>query len=101
VKFAKDINAKWPISHKYPTLGDRLDPIITTKKLPKEHAATVASELAAGFESLRRCRNAAGHPDVPGSVDPDTVFMKLRMFTEYARRVHAMIGHFGASPADW
>jgi hypothetical protein len=36
-----------------------------------------------------------------GDVDPDTVFLNLRTFTEYARRVHAQIGHFGAAPADW
>lgn len=100
-KFTKDLNARWAISHKYATVRDRLDLMVTAKKLPHEHAETVSSELPAGFELLRRCRNAAGHPDVPGSVDPDTVFMNLRMFTEYARRVHAMIGHFGAVPADW
>jgi hypothetical protein len=100
-KFTKDLNAKWAISHKYATVRDRLDLMVTAKKLPHEHAETVSSELPAGFELLRRCHNAAGHPDVPGSVDPDTVFMNLRMFTEYARRVHAMIGHFGAAPADW
>lgn len=100
-KFNKDVNAKWAISHKYSTLRDRLELMVNAKKLPHDHAETVASELPAGFELLRRCRNAAGHPDVPGNVDADTVFLNLRSFTEYARRVHALIGYFGSSPADW
>lgn len=100
-KFTKDLNAKWAISHKYTTLRARLEWMVAAKKLPHEHAETVASELPGGFELLRRCRNAAGHPDVPGNVDPDTVFLNLRTFTEYARRVHAMTQYFGNMPADW
>ena len=100
-KFIKDVNAKWPISHKYATLRDRLDQMVDAKKLPRDHAETVAGELCAGFDLLRRCRNAAGHPDVLGDVDSDTVFMNLRMFTEYARRVHALIEYFGSTSADW
>jgi len=53
----------------------------------REHAETVKSELGSGYELLRRCRNAAGHPDVPGNVDGDTVFLNLRAFIEYARRI--------------
>lgn len=101
VTFSKDINAKWMIAHKYATIKSRLDLMKTAKKLPQEHADTVASELVAGFEILRRCRNAAGHPEVPGNVDSDTVFLNLRAFTEYARRVQALIQHFGGNPADW
>jgi hypothetical protein len=99
--FTKTLKAKWAISHKYATLRDRLDPMVDAKKLPRDHAETVAGELPAGFELLRRCRNAAGHPDVPGNVDPDTVFLNLRTFTEYARRVHELIGYFATAPADW
>lgn len=100
-KFTKDINAKWAISHKYATIRDRLGLMVDAKKLPHDHAETVGSELPAGFELLRRCRNAAGHPDVPGNVDPDTVFLNLRTFTEYTRRVQALTLHFGTAPADW
>jgi hypothetical protein len=100
-QFTSDINAKWMILHKYKTLRDRLDRMVDGRKLPREHADTVSSELPAGFELLRRCRNAAGHPDVPGNVDPDTVFLNLRMFTEYARRVQALTTYFGANAADW
>lgn len=100
-KFTKEINAKWMVSHKYATLRDRLELMMAAKKLPRDHAETLGSELPAGFELLRRCRNAAGHPDVPGNIDPDTVFLNLRTFTEYARRVLMMIQHFGGSTADW
>jgi hypothetical protein len=62
----KDVSVRWAISHKYATLRDRLDLMVAAKKLPHVHAETVASELPSGFELLRRCRNAAGHPDVPG-----------------------------------
>ena len=100
-KFSKDISAKWAISHKYMIVRDRLELMVRAKRLPYDHAETVSSELPAGFELLRRCRNAAGHPDVPGNVDADTVFLNLRTFTEYARRVHALIAFFAGAPADW
>lgn len=100
-KFSKDLAAKWAISHRYATMRDRLDLMVTARKLPHEHSETVAGELPAGFEMLRRCRNAAGHPDAPGDVEPDTVFLNLRMFTEYARRVQGLITHFASHAADW
>jgi len=99
-KFTKDLRTT-KISRKFETLRDRLDRMVKARKLPHDHTETVASELPSGFELLRRCRNAAGHPDLPGNVDPDTVFLNLRTFTEYARRVHALIGFFGTKPADW
>jgi len=100
-KFEKDINARWMASNKYAVLKYRLDLMVTAKKLPRDEAETVAGELPAGFEFLRRCRNAAGHPDVPGNVETDTVFFNLRTFVEYARRMQALIAYFVANPADW
>lgn len=100
-RFAKDLSVKWMISHKYTTLRDRLDRMVDSRTLPRELAETVSNELPAGFELLRRCRNAAGHPEVVGDVSSDTVFLNIRSFTEYARHVVAMVRHFAASPADW
>ena len=101
VTFTKELEAKRAISHRYATLHDRLERMVAAKKLPREHVETVGSELPSGYELLRRCRNSAGHPEVPGVVDPDTVFMNLRTFIEYGRRVTALVEHFLKEPADW
>jgi hypothetical protein len=99
--FQRALGRKRHISHQYTILKEHLDLMTDGKKLPYEHAETVGSELPSGYEILRRCRNAGGHPDVPGDVDPDTVFLNLRFFTEYARRVAALIQHFKTNAADW
>lgn len=99
--FKRDLGRKWAISHKYAILRERLDLMADGKKLPYDHTETVGSELPSGYEMLRRCRNAAGHPDVPGDVEVDTIFLNLRSFVEYAKRVTALITYFGTNPADW
>ncbi len=101
VKFTKEIDSKRIIYAKFAVLRDRLDRMVLAKKLPHALGETVASELPSGFEMLRRCRNAAGHPDVPENVTSDTVFLNLRAFIEYARRMQALIDHFRSAPADW
>jgi hypothetical protein len=100
-KFARNLNARWQIAHKYEALRSQLEELATAKKLSRDHVETIRGELPANFELLRRCRNTAGHPDVPGNVTPDTVFMNLRTFTEYARRAHELIEHFRAVSIDW
>ena len=100
-KFASDIASKWQVAHKYQILKSRLDQMVAAKALPHEHAETIAGELPSGFELLRRCRNAAGHPDVPGTVDSDTVFLNLRAFVEYARKMQRLIEHFAMHSARW
>ncbi|HZF49157.1 MAG TPA: hypothetical protein VE093_10940 [Polyangiaceae bacterium] len=99
--FQRAMARKWAISYKYKTLKEHLDLMVDGRKLPPDHAETVGSELPSGFELLRRSRNAGGHPDVPGDVDADTIFLNLRTFTEYARRVGALIDHFKNNQADW
>lgn len=89
------------ISAKYAALRKRLELMVTSKELPHSHRETVAAELPAGFELLRRCRNSGGHPNVPGDVSAETIFMNLRMFTEYTRQVGALIQYFKSNPADW
>ena len=89
------------IHRKYAALKKRLDLMVTAKELPNEHRETIASELPAAFELIRRSRNSAGHPEVPGRTDPDTVFLNLRVFTEYANRTAKLIDYFDTNPADW
>ena len=93
-RYQKDAAAHWSIANKYKVLSDRLDAVVAGKKVtvPQEIFETIQAELPAGYELLRRTRNAAGHPEVPTAVEPDTVFMNLRMFIEYARRVYALLG---------
>lgn len=100
-KFEKDSAKSWAISNKYAVLRDRLDLMVDGKKLKGEHADTVSGSLGGGFDLIRRTRNTAGHPEAPGDVDLDTLFLHLRIFTEYARRMAALIDHFRANQVDW
>jgi hypothetical protein len=93
--------ANWMIYAKYRALKERLDLMATAKRLPRDHIETINSELPSGFELLRRCRNSAGHPNVQGDVMGDTIFMNLRAFIEYARRVTELIKYFDTIEADW
>jgi len=99
-KFEKD-SAGITITKRYVTLKERLDAVVAAKKLPFELAETVGNELPSAFHFIRRCRNDAGHPEIPTSTDADTVFLNLRVFTEYARRVDALTAHFKTNPAEW
>lgn len=99
-KFEKAVQS-WQIHTRYRALKDRLDGMVEAKKLPTHHAETVKSELGGVFELLRRYRNASGHPNVPGAVDAETVFLNLRTFVEYARRVLALAEYLRESGADW
>jgi hypothetical protein len=100
-KFEKDLDKAWQINVRYRALKERLDAMADAKRLPGEHAETIGGELASMYELLRRYRNASGHPNLPGIVDSDTVFLNLRTFVEYARRVHVLIAYFKANEADW
>jgi len=100
-RFAKKVASRNTILHRYATLHEHLVLMADAKMLPREHSETIRGEFPSGYELLRRCRNAGGHPEVPERVDADTIFMNLRMFTEYARRVTGMIEYFATNPADW
>jgi hypothetical protein len=91
------------IHRQYKTLKDRLDKMVSARKFSnRDLNETIGSELPAGFELIRRCRNEAGHPELNGTADQDRVFLNLRTFIEYAKRVHALTDHFKApNPADW
>ena len=82
-------------------MKDRLDKMVAAKRLPRELADTVRGTLDIGFNLVREQRNAAGHPEIVGQHDPDSVFISLRFTSDYVARVGALIDHFGANPADW
>lgn len=100
-EFLAQLAKKWMISHKYAALSDRLELMEGAGRFPREHGESVKTYLPIGYDLIRQCRNAAGHPNVPGDIEPDTVFLNLRMFTEYARRATGLIEHLGTNPADW
>lgn len=101
-KFAKDSDTI-SIFKKFDALKDRLDLMDGVKKFKDHHElrGTIRHDLPAVSELIRRCRNDAGHPDIPTATDPDTVFLSLRVFTEHTRKVHELIGYFDSNPADW
>jgi len=90
------------ISRKFNALKRRLDLMVGAKKIADhELRDTIQHALPTVSEFLRRCRNDAGHPNIPTQTDPDTVFLNLRVFTEYARRIYGLIEYFRANPAEW
>jgi len=99
--FEKDCKKSWAVTNQYRVLKDRLDKMADAKKLTRDLSETVAAELPGCFEMIRRQRNAAGHPDIVARHDPDSVFLNLRMMSEYMRGVHALIEYFHNHPADW
>lgn len=98
--FEKELRA-WQILNKYQALKSRLDLMVAAKKLPDDHVETVQTILGGVFELLRQYRNTAGHPNIPGALTADVVFINLRMFIEYARRTKLLIDYFVANDADW
>lgn len=64
--------------------------MVAAKRLSFEFVETVEHELPSGFNFIRRCRNDAGHPEILRNTDPDAVFLNLRVFTEFVRRVVAL-----------
>ncbi|WP_438029092.1 hypothetical protein [Sorangium sp. So ce233] len=100
-KFEKETSGNSQISTRYSALKDRLDLMVSAKRLERDMVETVRNELPGAFELIRRIRNAAGHPEIPQNVEPDMVFLNLRIFNEYARRVYVLVEHFRSNPADW
>lgn len=101
-KFAKDSEGI-SVSKKFDTLKNRLDLMDVSKKFKDHHdlRGTIRHDLPAVSELIRRCRNDAGHPDIPTQTDPDTVFLSLRVFSEHARKVYELLHFFDSNPADW
>jgi hypothetical protein len=100
-QYNKDSDDRWTIVNKYNVLKDRLDKMVATKNLTGDLRDTVSSELPGLFDHVRRQRNAAGHPEIVANVDPDSLFLTLRVMTEYIRRLQALSDHFAANPANW
>lgn len=89
------------IHKKYAALKDRLDRMVSAKKFNHDLTETISTQLPGAYELIRRYRNAAGHPEIGGTADSDTVFLTLRVFIEYSRRVTGLIDHFDTADADW
>lgn len=89
------------IYSKYTVLKDRLDKMVAAKTLSGQLAELVSSEIPGTFELIRRQRNSAGHPELYAGIDTDTVFLNLRVFSEYTKKVYDLIEFFQGNPAKW
>jgi len=89
------------IHPKYRALKQRLDLMISAGTLPSPHKEYTVSEVPGVFELIRRQRNEAGHPELYTGVDPDTVFLNLRVFVEYVRKVYDLINFLNVNGANW
>ncbi len=54
-----------------------------------------------GYELLRRVRNTADHPEAPGEATTEAIFMNLRFFPEYARRMGELLALLANTKVDW
>jgi len=101
-KFEKDSQGI-SVGRKFKALKSRLDLMVSAGKFAGHHELieTIDHAFPATSELIRRCRNDAGHPDIPTQTDPDTVFLNLRVFTEHARRMAGLLDHFSNNPAVW
>ena len=95
-KFRKSY--KWTIASRYRALKDNLDRLVEAKVLPREQGEVVSGLLPVTFEIIRRHRNAAGHPEIVATPNPDTNFLTLRGFTEYVRGIYLLIEHLKKNP---
>jgi hypothetical protein len=91
----------WSIHAKYRALKERLDLMIAAGTLPSPHKEYTVSEVPGVFELIRRQRNEAGHPELYTGVDPDTVFLNLRVFVEYVRKVYQLMAFLASNGAIW
>jgi len=92
------------ISRKFDTLQRRLVQITSQDELSSELRRvkeTLDGFLGPLFHLIRAYRNQAGHPEMPGHVERDTVFVNLRVFTEYIRRVYQLIDYFSQNKVTW
>jgi hypothetical protein len=53
------------------------------------------------FDMVRRLRNTAGHPEIIARISADTIFLNIRVFTEYIKGVYKLIDYFRTNNADW
>lgn len=90
----------WTIHSRYKALKSGLDAMATHKRFPRNLAEAVASELPSAFEIIRRHRNAAGHPTLNMGINPDTVFLNLRILSEYVRCIYALVEYVEANGAS-
>ena len=75
--------------------------MITAGTLTSPHKEYTLSEVPGVFELIRRQRNEAGHPELYTGVDPDTVFLNIRVFVEYVRKVYDLMAFLAANGATW
>lgn len=80
------------INEKFTAMKSYLDSMLESKALPRARFKdTVVRHLPGIYDLIRVQRNAAGHPDAVGRVDPDAIFIDLRLFSEYCRRTHELV----------
>ncbi len=101
--FEMQLAKNWMITSRYRVFEETLEKVIAAKKtpLPKDLVEFFGGEMVAGSQLLRRIRNSAGHPEAPGVVNEDDVFMNLRFFPAYARHMRELSEFLTKTPLDW
>lgn len=101
--FDQESARNWTISHRYSVLAKYLGQWLASAdtKTRKTYRDFIKMSLDGVFQPIRASRNSAGHPDAPGNVAADAVFLNLRAFVGYARELFALIDYFASNPSDW
>ena len=101
-RFDRDTES-WMVSTKFRGLHDRLILMNNAHKFPRGSDLNdiVVRDMPGFFDMVRRLRNAAGHPELIAPISEETVFLNLRVFTEYIRSIYKLITFFNANDADW
>lgn len=101
--FEVQLAKNWMITSRYRAFEETLEKVIGAKKtpLPKDLFEFFRGEMPSGFHLLRRIRNTAGHPEAPGDVNEDDVFMNLRFFPACARHMRELSEFLTKTPVDW
>ncbi|MCK4512866.1 hypothetical protein KAW64_14070 [bacterium] len=96
-KYKKASN--WQIYTKFKVLQAGLENMADKKMLPREEMEAVRGDVPGVFQLIRGFRNQAGHPSQLSDVPRDTMFLNLRVFIEYVRRVYVLVDYFATNRA--
>lgn len=99
-KFVEATSSRKSITARYEALRGKIDGMIGAGQIDVDMHESTRSDLDGAFNLIRRLRNDAGHPEMLRDVTLDSVFMTLRLFTEYARVVYGLIDRIRARSAS-
>lgn len=102
-QFDRALGRGWMISTKFSVLHDRLILMANASKFAgyQDLKDIVIRDMTGFFDLARRLRNVAGHPELIVRISEETLFLNLRVFTEYIKGIYKLIDYFNTNDAEW